>query len=113
MPPAERLAIVTPVYNDWESLHELVRRLDAVAGTLPDAAFDVIAVDDGSTAPLPPAFLADARLARLGRVDVLHLASNLGHQRAIAVGLTEADARGLYAAVIVMDSDGEDRPEDV
>lgn len=113
MPPAERLAIVTPVYNDWESLHELARRLDAVAGTLPDAAFDVIVVDDGSTAPLPPAFLADAQLARLGRVDVLHLASNLGHQRAIAVGLTEADARGLYAAVIVMDSDGEDRPEDV
>ncbi len=90
MPPPERLAIVTPVYNDWESLHELARRLDAMAGRERDAAFDVIAVDDGSTAPLPDAFLADAGLAHLGRVDVLRLACNLGHQRAIALGLAEA-----------------------
>ena len=113
MPSAEALAIVTPVYNDWESFHELVLHLDAMAGTLRGVTLDVIAVDDGSTAPLPDAFLAGAELAHLGRVDVLHLASNLGHQRAIAIGLTEVDARARYAAAIVMDSDGEDRPEDV
>jgi glycosyltransferase involved in cell wall biosynthesis len=113
MPPPERFAIVTPVYNDWESFRELALRLDAMAGGLRGVTLDVIAVDDGSTAPLPPAFLADAELAHLSRVDVLHLASNLGHQRAIAVGLTEVATRARYTAAIVMDSDGEDRPEDV
>jgi len=111
MPYAERMAIVTPVYNDWESFHELLKRLDTMAAVQRDIAFDVIAVDDGSTAPLPAAFLADAGLAFLGGVDVLHLASNLGHQRAIAIGLTESDARASHSATIVMDSDGEDRPE--
>ena len=60
MPDAERMVIVTPVYNDWESFHELLKRLDTMAAAQRDVAFDVIAVDDGSTAPLPAAFLADA-----------------------------------------------------
>ena len=111
--PSARLAIVTPVYDDWESFRELIRRLDAMAGAKPDTVFDVIAVDDGSTEPLPGALLADAAIAHLARVDVLRLACNLGHQRAIALGLVEVEARGTYEAVIVMDSDGEDRPEDI
>jgi len=111
MPDGERIAIVTPVYNDWESFHELLRRLDAMAAVQRDVAFDVIAVDDGSTMPLRDGFLADAGLAHLGGIDVLHVASNLGHQRAIAIGLTEVDLRGGHSATIVMDSDGEDRPE--
>lgn len=113
MQHADRMAIVTPVYNDWESLHELVKRLDAMAGTLPGITFDLIVVDDGSTAGSPDSLLRDVALANLGRVDVLHLACNLGHQRAIAIGLAEADARGRYSATIVTDSDGEDRPEDI
>jgi hypothetical protein len=44
---------------------------------------------------------------------MVRLALNLGHQRAIAVGLTEAAARPGVGAVVVMDSDGEDRPQDV
>lgn len=111
--PGERLAIVMPVYNDWEAFGELVRRLDAMAGAERETAFDVIAVDDGSTEPLQEALLADAPLAHLARVDVLRLACNVGHQRAIALGLVEVEARGRYGAVIVMDSDGEDRPEDI
>src|SRR5262245_54611813 len=111
--PSARLAIVTPVYDDWESFRELIRRLDVMAGAKPDTVFDVIAVDDGSTEPLPGALLADAAIAHLARVDVLRLACNLGHQRAIALGLVEVEARGTYEAVIVMDSDGEDRPEDI
>jgi hypothetical protein len=46
-------------------------------------------------------------------VQVLRLAANLGHQRAIAVGLTEMARREDLDAVVVMDSDGEDRPEDI
>ncbi len=113
MQVADRLAIVTPVYNDWESFHELAKRLDVMAGTLEGVALDIIAVDDGSNPGLPGSFLEDVVLAHLGNVDVVHLACNLGHQRAIAIGLTEVDRRARYSAAIVMDSDGEDRPEDI
>jgi hypothetical protein len=44
---------------------------------------------------------------------VLHLARNLGHQRAIAVGLSHVEVSIRCDCVIVMDADGEDRPEDV
>src|SRR5262249_49894452 len=38
---------------------------------------------------------------------------NLGHQRAIAIGLTYLYVTHQHDAVIVMDGDGEDRPADV
>jgi hypothetical protein len=44
---------------------------------------------------------------------VVKLRCNLGHQRAIAIGLVEAMAVGGFDAVLVADSDGEDRPADM
>lgn len=44
----------------------------------------------------------------------MRLACNLGHQRAIAVGLVVAkDDATDCSAIVVMDGDGEDRPKDV
>ena len=56
----------------------------------------------------------DLDLRAIGRVEVLHLRRNLGHQRAIAIGLAFVEAeRPRCRAVVLMDSDGEDAPEDV
>ena len=44
---------------------------------------------------------------------VLRLRRNVGHQRAIALGLTYLQVEAGCEAVIVMDADGEDRPADV
>ena len=64
---------------------------------------------DPSTIPLrSPTSL---RLASVG--EVLYLARNMGHQRAIAVGLTYISMTFEPAAVVVMDSDGEDRAESI
>ena len=46
-------------------------------------------------------------------IEILKLALNLGHQRAIAVGLCALSGRDDIDAVLVMDSDGEDRPVDI
>ena len=104
------IAIVTPVLDDWDAFQRLVAE---IGQTLTDAglAVDVIAVDDGSAAsPSPESF---RRLdAPIRRLSLVRLALNLGHQRAIAVGLVEASGRGDIDAVLVMDSDGEDRPAD-
>ena len=104
-----RLIIIAPVYNDWASFRRLLQDLD---DSLDDqcSGVTVIAVNDGSTLPAPKELGRSFR--NIETVRILDLAVNLGHQRAIAVGLAfvnhlEADC------VVIMDSDGEDKPSDV
>jgi hypothetical protein len=89
--------ILIPVFNDW-----------AAAGR--DAR--VLLVDDGSSEP-PGADLGSPAPTRLREIEILQLRRNVGHQRAIAIGLSHAEASIPCDAVVVMDGDGEDRPEDV
>lgn len=105
----ERLRLVMPVYNDWASFHILLRELDEVASELP-VRMVVSAVDDGSTHG-PEGELCDvSQLKNLEAVEIIHLYSNVGHQRAIAVGMATAAEDDNFDAVLVMDADGEDSP---
>jgi polyisoprenyl-phosphate glycosyltransferase len=105
------LAIVLPVYNDWECLEQLLSEVDAVL----DKHFETsIIVANDASSTLPEETLLQKRgLKNLRSVEVLNLSHTMGHQRAIAVGLAEASKRQDLDAVVVMDSDGEDRPKDV
>ena len=99
------LLIVTPVYDDWESFGHLLRDIETA---LPADQYDVeiIAVDDCSnTQPAVPALAGS-----IAGVTVLRLRMNVGHQRAIAVGLVHADSEPGAETVAIMDSDGEDVP---
>ena len=106
-----KFALVTPVYDDQESFTELCRRLAEVAGEA-CVEFYVIAVDDGSLAA-PPATEDIAKAGLPG--EVLRLGRNVGHQTAIAVGLARAaelaEEGGDIEGCVIMDCDGEDRPE--
>lgn len=101
-----------PVLDDWISFSMVVLAIaQKFAST--GRRFVVVAVDDGSTMRrgndstlLPPDSCIEA-------IEVLQLAINLGHQRAIAVGLATVARRDDIATVVVMDSDGEDRPDDI
>lgn len=104
--------IVIPVCNDWNALRLLLCSLDAVAGDC-DHQLDILIVDDGS-ATLPPPGLVDPHARRhIASIELLTLKRNLGHQRAIAVGLAHLQQRGRRHVVVVMDGDGEDDPADV
>lgn len=106
------ISIVIPVYNDWESFRILLQRLNELSFKGKDITFlfRVLAVDDcSSQAPEK----LDSDFAQLEGIHVLHLARNLGHQKAIAVGLSYAANHFPGDPVIVMDADGEDKPEDV
>ena len=105
-----RIAIVIPVYNDWASLTTLLSRLTEALRARSDA-FRFILVDDASADPPPRAVLNSANL--FAETTLLRLQCNLGHQRAIAVGLTWLFHHALPDAVVIMDGDGEDKPEDV
>jgi hypothetical protein len=75
-----------------------------------DVAFDVIAVDDGSTALSRRVPRRCRTCARAASMCCTSRATS-GTSGASAIGLTEADARARHLATIVMDSDGEDRPD--
>jgi len=105
------LLVLMPIYNDWEAVSLLLVGLDRVlaAGGI---SCRVLLVDDGSTTPASAAMSGHDYMA-IERIDVLALRRNIGHQRAIAVALAYIDDRIKPGAVVVMDGDGEDAPEDV
>jgi glycosyltransferase involved in cell wall biosynthesis len=89
----------------------LVKQLDNVLDSH-STMTTIILIDDGSTELMKKEFL-NTPLKSIFAVDIIHLQRNLGHQRAIAVGLTHINDKYPCDAVIVMDADGEDKPEDV
>jgi polyisoprenyl-phosphate glycosyltransferase len=108
----KHLHIVVPIFNDWVSFLALVKDIDHVCSTL-NCETSVIAVDDGSTEEAP-ASLGDISLfPSLREIKIVKLATNVGHQRAIAIGVSMAVSETDADAIVVMDSDGEDRPEDI
>jgi hypothetical protein len=111
---AGAIVVIVPVLNDWGPAARLIGELDRLPA-LAGRQLRMVLVDDGSFPPPEVATLASA--ARPGGavvgVSVVQLACNLGHQRAIAVGLVEAARVGGIGRIVVMDADGEDRPEDV
>jgi hypothetical protein len=107
----ERLVILIPVFNDWDSLELHLRNLDRAMHAHGISA-DLLIVDDGSTLP-PDATFCTSAYRSLGRIELVTLRRNLGHQRAIAIGLAYVEARVPCRAVAVMDGDGEDDPGDV
>lgn len=104
---APSLVIVTPVYEDVEASSRLFKELNKALG--PDVY--IVAVDDGSVRQ--PVSVISIQAAGLDGV-VIKLKRNVGHQRAIAIGLNYvADHLPDAARVVVMDSDGEDLPETI
>ncbi len=105
----QRITVITPVYNDFAALGSLCRDL-GIAAQACRLSLSIIAVDDGSVElPTTPDHLPPC----VERIEILRLISNLGHQRAIAVGLAEAARIRDHDAVVIMDCDGEDRPSDL
>jgi polyisoprenyl-phosphate glycosyltransferase len=106
----DRVLFVIPVFNDWASLAQLLQFLDRRLQEQGIRA-QVLAVDDASTIPAREA-LDIPNLQAIQQVHILKLKRNVGHQRAIAIGLAYAEANYATDIVVVMDSDGEDRPEE-
>ena len=100
---------LTPVFNDWESFAILLQELTKIKQQCTNYNFFIVAVNDGSTEDLSKDFsFIDIP------ISILNLKINIGHQRAIAVGLQYIyNEVSDYEFVVVMDSDGEDKPQDI
>lgn len=101
-----KIKIITPVFNDWEAFRLLVEKTEKLyRGT--DLDISYLVVDDCSSIPYDQSKFAGIN------IKVIHLISNQGHQRAIAIGLSYYSDNNDADVVIVMDSDGEDQPEHI
>ncbi len=100
------LSIVIPCFNEQEVLPALFRRLQAAAPSW-EADWEIICVDDGSHDNTWELLLAQSRVDP--RWKALRFARNFGHQTAVSAGLFHAAGR----AVVVMDADLQDPPEEL
>nr|WP_319386879.1 glycosyltransferase [uncultured Roseibium sp.] len=107
IPTDARIIIVTPVYEDFEASSRLFQELKSELG---DSVY-IVAVDDGSVKqPLDTSSLDQAG----ARGTVLKLRRNVGHQKAIAIGVGYVSTHiNENQRVVVMDSDGEDLPSSI
>jgi glycosyltransferase involved in cell wall biosynthesis len=104
-----RVTVLMPLRDDWASAAELIRRLDRTLAAYP-CVLKVLLVDDGSVQPYKAAdFQSGFSVVR--SIRILRLRRNLGHQRAIAIGLVHTAQAAWCEAVLVMDADGEDTPD--
>ena len=105
-----------PVYNDWESLSMLLSDIAKEAEVNSDYSFSAVVINDGSTE-----LKKDDIFQKNIHVEVVDLKLNIGHQRAIAVGIQyvlnervkDLTTSGVKGHVIVLDGDGEDKPSDI
>ncbi len=111
MPDKKHITILTPVFNDWESLRLLLIDINELIPRL-EFAVSMTIVDDGSTNQIDVEHLVDFN-SNFNQVCLLTLVTNLGHQRAIAAGLVQVAQSNETDAVLVMDCDGEDRSSDI
>lgn len=107
----DHIIIVIPVFDDWESLQMLLICLDEVINNTAIVAEVLVVNDASSLSDLDNFTLPNLRSIK--KVKILELRRNLGHQRAIAVGLAHIEENMVCQAIVVMDGDGEDDPKDV
>lgn len=106
----KKIICVIPVYNDWESFSMLVSTIENTYCT-PQKKFviHIVAINDGSFEEKGNNISTDEI-----PIEIINLKANIGHQRAIAVGLQFVnDTKSNFDYVVVLDSDGEDKPEDL
>jgi glycosyltransferase involved in cell wall biosynthesis len=104
-----RVTILMPVRDDWSSAAELIRRLDRELGS-ESFATEIMLVDDASLERCDRGKF-QIGLNSVRAIRSVRLRRNLGHQRAIAIGLVHVQQTANCDAVMVMDADGEDTPE--
>jgi glycosyltransferase involved in cell wall biosynthesis len=106
----KKIYCLIPIYNDWESCFTLINHIEKVQiDNVNTFLFSIIIVNDGSS----DEYLQGIENSSL-QISILNLKVNIGHQRAIAVGLQYIyNEVNDHDYVVVMDGDGEDKPEDI
>ena len=104
----KKVYIILPTYNDWKSLHKVLKILDLSLKKQKKEIY-VIVVNDCSSGKFNQA----RRFKNFKKILIINLRKNVGSQKAIYVGLKFVQnlIRSSKDSIIsILDSDGEDDP---
>ena len=104
-----KIKILIPVYNDWQSVAKLLENINSEVSSL-SHEFSVIIVNDASTENRPEISL---NLDSFKSIQIINMNKNFGHARCNATGLKYILEKEEFNYAILMDGDGEDRPEEI
>ena len=105
----KKFIILISVYNDWKSVFKLLENIDIQIANWKAKVF-VLIINDASTEAKENTGL---KFKNIKSVRVMNMKRNRGHARCYATGLKFLIEKEDFDHVILMDGDGEDRPEEL
>ena len=105
----KKFIILIPVYNDWKSLEKLMLEINEVIKNIGNAEFNFIIINDSSTEPHQTIKVP----SNIFSIKVINMKKNKGHARCNAFGIRYLAELDNFDYTILMDGDGEDRPEEL
>ncbi len=105
----KKIKILIPIYNDWESLIKLLDEINKVITDIKNTEFDCMIVNDASTIKLPEIKIPK----NIKKIEIFNMKNNRGHARCNAFAIRYLSKKDNFDHLIVMDGDGEDRPEEI
>lgn len=100
------LSIVVPIYNEAESLPELISELEHVLSCL-NLSYEILTVDDGSRDESTSVLRCLQR--EVPQIKIVALRRNFGQTAAFSAGFDLAQG----AVVVTIDADGQNDPADI
>jgi glycosyltransferase involved in cell wall biosynthesis len=102
--------ILTPTFDDWDSVFELLAQLDGVLKE-DGCKASVVVVDDGSPVFADDLDFSGLKFSAISDVEIITLTRNIGNQRALSVGIGYIAENRPCQTLVIMDSDLEDQPK--
>ena len=105
----KKLIFLIPIYNDWESLIKLISEINNIIKNISGFEFNCIIVNDASN-------IGQAEILKPSNIKslkIINMKKNKGHARCNAFGLRYINNNESFDYVILMDGDGEDRPNEI
>ena len=105
----KKIIILIPVFNDWESLNKLLAEVNENIKFFNHINFQCLIINDASTTSLPEL----NKPSNFQSLEILNMRKNRGHARCNAFGIRYIFQNKKFDNLILMDGDGEDRPEEI
>ena len=105
----KKFFIMIPVFNDWESLAKLLYEINNSIQGIKNVDFSCFVINDASTISTPQI----KRPSNIRLLKIINMKENRGHARCNAFGIRYFSKKNNFDHLIIMDGDGEDRPEEI
>ena len=105
----KRIIILIPVFNDWESLENLISDVEENIKDIKNFLFDCYIINDASTNNITLKIKSE----KIKSLKIFNMKKNKGHARCNAFGIRYISQNEKFDYLILMDGDGEDRAVEI